>query len=131
MHPDARDTLPKLGQKLKRGSQIEPFRLSYYFNGLLLIILIHLRSNKDCRKRFGGLFLVYLSNFLKTLVWKPTALPSGCSVSRDMSKMASATKKNKQNQSVYKFLCDMICYLHYQNYLFSLILISFFVSLLN
>ena len=79
-HPDARGTLKKLGQKLKRGPQIEPYRLCYSFNGLLLITLIHLRSNKACRKRFGSPFLVYVSYFLSFLVWKPTVLASECFV---------------------------------------------------
>ena len=80
VHPDARGPVKKLGQQLKRGRQIEPYRLCYSFNGLLLIILIHLRSNKACRTRFGSPFLVFVSHFLNFLVWKPTALASGCCV---------------------------------------------------
>ena len=32
MHPDARGSVKKKGQKLKRGSQIEPYRLCCSFN---------------------------------------------------------------------------------------------------
>ena len=78
VHPGSRGPLRKLGQKLKRGSQIEPYRLSHSFNGLLFTILIHFRSNKARRKQFGGPFLVLVSNFLKILVWNPIALASGC-----------------------------------------------------
>ena len=81
LHPGSRGPLRKLGQKLKRGSQIEPYRLSHSFNGLLFTILIHFRSNKARRKQFGGPFLVLVSNFLKILVWNPIALASGCSAS--------------------------------------------------
>ena len=77
-HPDARGPLRKLGQKLKRGSQIEPYRLSHSFNGLLFTILIHFRSNKANRKQFGGPFLVLVSNFFKKIVLNPIALASGC-----------------------------------------------------
>ena len=77
VHPGARGPLRKLGQKLKRGSQIEPYRLSHSFNGLLFTILIHFRSNKARRKQFGGPFLVLVSNFLKILVWNLIALASG------------------------------------------------------
>ena len=80
LHPGSRGPLRKLGQKLKRGSQIEPYRLSHSFNGLLFTILIHFRSNKARRKQFGGPFLVLVSNFLKILVWNPIALASGCTV---------------------------------------------------
>ena len=77
-HPGARGPLRKLGQKLKRGSQIEPYRLFHSFNGLPFTILIHFRSDKARRKPFGGPFLVLVSNFLKILVWNPIALASGC-----------------------------------------------------
>ena len=80
VHPGARGPLRKLGQKLKRGSQIEPYRLSHSFNGLLFTILIHFRSNKAHRKQFGGPFLVLVYNFLKKLVWNPITLASGCYV---------------------------------------------------
>ena len=65
VHPGSRGPLRKLGQKLKRGSQIEPYRLFHSFNGLLFTILIHFRSNKARRKPFGGPFLVLVSNFFK------------------------------------------------------------------
>ena len=78
LHPGARGPLTKLGQQLKRGSQIEPYRLSHSFNGLLFTILIHFRSSKARRKQFGGPFLVLVSNFLNFLVWNPIALASGC-----------------------------------------------------
>ena len=77
-HPGSRGPLRKLGQKLKRGSQIEPYRLFHSFNGLPFTILIHFRSDKARRKPFGGPFLVLVSNFLKILVWNPIALASGC-----------------------------------------------------
>ena len=79
VHPGAKGPLRKVGQKLKRGSQIEPYRLSHSFNGLLFTILIHFRSNKARRKQFGCPFLVLVSNFLKILVWNPIALAPGCS----------------------------------------------------
>ena len=78
VHPGSRGPLRKLGQKLKRGSQIEPYRLFHSFNGLPFTILIHFRSDKARRKPFGGPFLVLVSNFLKSLVWNPIALVSGC-----------------------------------------------------
>ena len=64
-HPGSRGPLRKLGQKLKRGSQIEPYRLFHSFNGLPFTILIHFRSDKARRKPFGGPFLVLVSNFFK------------------------------------------------------------------
>ena len=78
LHPGTRGPLKKLGQKHKRGSQIEPYRLCYSWNGSLLMSEMHFRSNRPCRKRFRGPFLVYVSNFIKILVWKQTALASGC-----------------------------------------------------
>ena len=77
LHPGSRGPLRKLGQKLKRGSQIEPYRLFHSFNGLPFTILIHFRSDKARRKPFGGPFLVLVSIFLKILVWNPIALASG------------------------------------------------------
>ena len=44
LHPAARGALKKLGQKLKRGPQIEPCRLCYSWNGSLLLTEIHFRS---------------------------------------------------------------------------------------
>ena len=56
VHPGARGTPRKLGQKLKRGSQFEPSRLSHSFNGLLFTILIHSRSNKARGSNLGAPF---------------------------------------------------------------------------
>ena len=78
LHPGTRGPLKKLGQKHKRGSQIEPYRLCYSWNGSLLMSEMHFRSNKPCRKWFGGPFLVHVSNFIKFLLLKPTATASGC-----------------------------------------------------
>ena len=64
VHPNASGPLKKLGQILRRGAQIEPYRFCYSFNGLLLTTVIHLRSNKACRKQFGGPFLIFVSIFL-------------------------------------------------------------------
>ena len=69
-HPDA---LKKLGQKQKRGPQIEPHRLCYFWNRSLLMTEIHLKSTNVVGSDLGGPFLVYVSNFLKFLVWKPTS----------------------------------------------------------
>ena len=38
--------IQEVGTKTKKGPQIGPYRLCYSFNGLLLITLTHLRSNK-------------------------------------------------------------------------------------
>ena len=61
-HPDA---LKKLGQKLKRGPQIEPHRLCYFWNRSLLMTEIHLKSNKRCRKWFGRALFSLCVQFFK------------------------------------------------------------------
>ena len=52
----ARGALKKLGQKLKRGPQIEPYRHSYSINGLLFIIIIRFRSKKRIGSNLGAPF---------------------------------------------------------------------------
>ena len=61
-HPDA---LKKLGQKQKRGPQIEPHRLCYFWNRSLLMTEIHLKSNKRCRKWFGRALFSLCVQFFK------------------------------------------------------------------